>query len=89
MPDRSFLLGSRYVQELAPGIAEDRAEHMAVDLEVDVPAGAFEDCVRVNETSPLEPGHVSRKVYCPRVGLVRDGELELVAVYENALPPSP
>ena len=89
MPDRAFLLGSRYVQELAPGIAEDRAEHMAVDLEVNVPAGSFEDCVRVNETTPLEPGHVSRKVYCPGKGLVRDGDLELVTIFENAEPPSP
>jgi hypothetical protein len=89
MPDRAFLLGSRYVQELAPGIAEDRAEHMAVDLEVNVPAGSYEDCVRVNETTPLEPGHVSKKVYCPGIGLVRDGDLELVTIYKNGVPLSP
>ena len=29
MPDRAFLLGSRYFQEFAPGIAQDRAEHVA------------------------------------------------------------
>ncbi len=89
MPDRAFLLGSRYFQELAPGIAEDRAEHVGVDLDIDVPAGSFEECVRINETSPLEPGHVSKKAYCPGVGLVRDGDLELTAIYDNGVPPAP
>lgn len=89
MPDSAFLLGSRYLQEIAPGIAMDRAEHVALDLDVNVPAGAFEDCVRVRETTPLEPGSVSIKVYCPWVGLVRDGDLELIATYDGAVPPSP
>ena len=62
---------------------------MALDLDVNVPAGAFEDCVRVRETTPLEPGSTSIKVYCPGVGLVRDGEVELIAIYENAAPPAP
>lgn len=76
MPGR-FLLGSRYYQELAPGVALDRAEHKTMGLEVDVPAGSFEDCVEIIETSPLEPGHESRKVYCEGIGLVIDGTAEL------------
>jgi hypothetical protein len=87
MPDEAFLLGSRYFQELAPDVAMDRAEHVANDLEIDVPAGFLEDCVQVNETTPLEPG-VSTKVYCPGKGLVRDGELELIAIFNNASPPA-
>jgi hypothetical protein len=89
MPDPAFLLGSRYMQEIAPGVAMDRAEHVAVDLDVNVPAGSFDDCVRVRETSPLEPGSTSIKVYCPGVGLVRDDDLELIAIYEDAAPPAP
>jgi hypothetical protein len=89
MPDAAFLLGSRYYQERAPGVAEDRAQHVAVDLEIDVPAGFMEDCVQVNETTPLEPGSVSTKIYCPGKGLVRDGELELIAIYPDADPPTP
>ncbi len=77
MPGR-FLLGSRYYQEVAPGVALDRAEHTTEDLELDLPAGSFEDCVRVRETTPLEPGHESIKFYCPGVGLVVDGVIELV-----------
>ena len=88
MPDAAFLLGSRYFQELAPDVAMDRAEHVANDLEIDVPAGFMEDCVQVNETSPLEPGSVSTKVYCPGKGLVRDDELELIAIFNNASPPT-
>jgi hypothetical protein len=88
MPDAAFLLGSRYFQEMAPDVALDRAEHVANDLEIDVPAGFMEDCVQVNETTPLEAG-VSTKIYCPGKGLVRDGELELIAIFPNADPPTP
>jgi hypothetical protein len=73
----SFLLGSRYYQEVAPGVALDRAEHTTSGLRITVPAGTFEDCVEIIETTPLEPGHESRKVYCPEVGLVIDGDAEL------------
>ncbi len=87
MPDRAFLLGSRYYQEIAPN-AKDRGEHTSMGFEVEVPAGVFKNCVEVTETSPLEPGHESLKTYCPNVGMVRDEDLELIAVYENAQSPS-
>lgn len=67
------------------GVAQDRAEHTAIIGEVTVPAGAFQGCVEVTETSPLEPGHESVKVYCPGVGLVIDGEMELAAWYRGAV----
>ena len=76
MPGR-FLLGSRYYQELAPGLALDRAEHKTMGMKIHVPAGTFDDCVEIIETSPLEPGHESRKVYCEGIGLVIDGAAEL------------
>jgi hypothetical protein len=78
MPGR-FLLGARYDQEQAPGVALDRAEHAEMGLTLDLPAGRFEDCVRVLETSALEPGAESEKFYCPGIGLVKDGVLELVS----------
>ncbi|HRC85637.1 MAG TPA: hypothetical protein PK413_08515 [Thermoanaerobaculia bacterium] len=79
MPATS-LVGSRYFQEVAPGVALDQAEHLDEGLTVDVPAGTFHDCIRVRETSPLDPGAESLKVYCPDVGLVMDGDaLELTA----------
>jgi hypothetical protein len=74
----TFLLGSRYFQEQADGAALDRAEYVEMGLEVTTTAGTFEQCVRVVETTPLEPGSESEKIYCPEVGLVVDDELELV-----------
>jgi hypothetical protein len=73
------LVGSRYYQEIAPGVAEDRAEHLSVAEEIAVEAGSFENCLLVEETSPLEPGEESIKVYAPGVGLVQDDALYLVA----------
>jgi hypothetical protein len=76
----TFLLGSRYFQEQAPGIALDRAEHVEMGLTVETEAGTFKRCVRVIETTPLEPGAESEKIYCPGVGLVLDNEVQLVRI---------
>jgi hypothetical protein len=73
MPGR-YLLGARYFQEIAPGIALDRGENTAMGLTVTTPAGTFHDCVEVIETSPLETGHESLKRYCPGIGLVQDDD---------------
>ena len=82
MPGGAFLLGARYQQETAPGVAMDRAEHAADELDVEVPAGVFDDCVAIEETTPLEPGARGTKTYCPRAGLVLDGEeMELISVF--------
>jgi hypothetical protein len=75
----SFLLGSRYYQEIADEIALDRAEHTAMQLEVTVPAGTFSDCVEITETTPLEPDSESVKLYCRDIGLVVDDVIELVS----------
>lgn len=75
----TFLLGARYHQELAPGVAEDRAEHTAMGLDVDVPAGSFSRCVGVTDTNPLEEdSEGDEKIFCPRIGLVVDEVIELV-----------
>ena len=81
MPGGAFLLGARYFQEIAPEVALDRAEHVAMNLDIEVPAGDFEDCVEVEETTPLEKG-ISTKIYCPGTGLVFDDGLELTLVVE-------
>ena len=79
----TFLLGSRYFQEVAPGVALDRAEHVAEGLELETEAGTFRGCVEVTETTPLEPGAASTKLYCPGVGLVVDNDLVLVEIGED------
>jgi hypothetical protein len=79
----TFLLGSRYFQERAPGVALDRAEHTQMGLTVTTPAGTFEECVEVKETTPLEPGAVSTKVYCAELGLVVDNVVKLVKFHSR------
>ena len=41
MPEDGFIPGSRYYQEIAPGVALDRAEHKRVGFSTQVPAGTF------------------------------------------------
>lgn len=81
----TFLLGARYYQEIAPGVALDRGENTGLDLTIDTPAGRFEHCVKVTETSPLEPGAESVKIYAPGIGLIVDDEFKLTEVKTNVL----
>jgi hypothetical protein len=74
----TVLPGGRYYQELAPKVAMDRAEIVALNETVVTPAGTFARCVKVLETSPLEPNAKEHKYYAPGVGLVKDGDAELV-----------
>ena len=77
MPGR-FLLGSRYYQEVAPGVALDRGENVAMGLTFDTPAGTFHDCVLVIDTNELSPDSAGdEKTYCPGLGLVGDESLVL------------
>ncbi len=72
------LLGARHYQEIAPGEAMDRAEIVGISETVQTPAGEFKGCLKVEETTPLEPGEKGYKYYAPGVGLIRDGSLKLV-----------
>lgn len=76
-----FLLGSRYFQEVAPGVAADRAENIAADedveLELDGIPTVLEGCAVVFETSDLTSADRSGKTYCPGYGLVVDDAAEL------------
>jgi len=82
MPGGAFLLGARYYQEIAPGVALDRARHAAIGLTLKTEAGRFDDCVKVVETTPLEPGEQEFKIYCPNVGLTVDEDLVLKMIVD-------
>ena len=73
------LLGARYYQEMAPGVAMDRAEIVGLDETFETPAGKFENCLKTEETTPLEKGR-EEKIYAPGIGLVKDGPLRLTKV---------
>jgi hypothetical protein len=71
-------LKARYYQEVAPGVAMDRAEVAGLHEILKTPAGEFEDCLKVVETTPLEPFARESKVYAPCVGIIKDASLLLV-----------
>jgi hypothetical protein len=73
----TVLLGSRYHQETAPGVAMDRAEIVSMDETLETPAGTFEDVLAILETTPLEPGAEEIKYYAAGIGLLQDQELKL------------
>ncbi len=70
-------VGDRYYQEQAQKVAQDRAETVSITESVKTLAGTFENCLKVKETTPLEPG-TEYKSYAPEIGLVCDGDLKLV-----------
>lgn len=77
MPGR-ILLGARYYQEYAPGIALDRAENISATEIKETPAGTFSGCLKTLETSGLNPNEKEYKLYAPGIGLIRDEDLVLV-----------
>lgn len=71
----TILLGARYYQEIAPN-ARDKAEHVRDDVTLETPAGRFENCLAVEETSDVEGGK-EYKFYAPGVGVIQDEGLRL------------
>lgn len=70
------LQGARYHQEIAPDVAMDRAEVVSMTRTCETPAGKFEGCLEVEESTPLEKG-LESKFYAPDIGLLRDGKMRL------------
>lgn len=64
-------VGQKYQQERAPGVANDRAEHVAVGESYTTPAGIFNDVLLVNENPS------STKRYARGIGLIFDDGAEL------------
>jgi len=73
-------LGLSYAQEVAPGVAEDHADHIAAGEATETPYGTFTNTIRLREWSTLEPDSVSMKVYGYGVGLLEDDGLSLETV---------
>lgn len=77
MPGKTEI-GMKYYQEVAPGVAEDRAEIISLDRVVETPAGKFEKVLETEETNALKPDEKESKFYAPRIGLVQEETLKLV-----------
>ena len=70
MPSRPQL-GRTYVQELAPGVAEDKMKVVSLNATITVPYGTLRGCLKTEEFTPLHPDLLDNKFHCPGVGLVR------------------
>jgi len=71
-------VGMKYYQEVAPGIAMDRAEIVSLDETCKTPAGTFSKCMKVKEGSAIDLIASEYKYHAPGIGLVRDEDLRLV-----------
>jgi hypothetical protein len=79
--------GMAYRQEYYAGEAEDRAEVLSVEEQVEVALGHYAGALLTRDTTPLEPRLVEYKLYAPGVGPVltldvsgESGREELVAL---------
>ena len=70
-------LGLRYYQEIAPGVAMDRAEIVKLDGSCKTPAGTFAKCLTIKEGTALDPSVEEVKYYAPGIGLIGDAEMHL------------
>jgi len=82
------LIGARFFQENAPGVAQDIGEVVSLDESLDVPFGSFDELLYVEEGSALDPDDFSEKWYAYGVGLVKDEEIELVEIIAPPCQPS-
>jgi hypothetical protein len=71
-------VGMRYYQEIAPGVAMDRAEIVSLEEKCKTPAGTFANCMQVKEGSAIDVLVTEYKYHAPDIGLVRDEDLRLV-----------
>ena len=69
--------GSRYMHEVAQDVAMDRAHIISMNNKVETPAGAFENVLKIRETTILEPSDREFKYYAEGVGRIQDAHLKL------------
>lgn len=69
-------IGYRYYQEVAPGIAMDRAEILKDNGTLETPAGTFTSVLEIQESTPLEQD-IESKLHAPGIGIIKDEELLL------------
>ena len=72
-------LGMKYYQEIAPGVALDRAEIVSLDETCETPAGTFANCLKVKEGTALNVFETEYKYYALDIGLIKDEDLVLTS----------
>jgi hypothetical protein len=83
-------VGDFYRQEFSLDNAEDLAEVLSLNATVRVPAGTFRNCLKTQETTPLETSLLEQKYYAVGIGNilsvnVRNGnKIKLVRITTNS-----
>jgi hypothetical protein len=70
-------VGDTYRQEFYRCIAEDMARVLALGESITVPYGSFDNCLRTEDFTPLDPEVLEEKLYAPGIGHIltmKDGE---------------
>ncbi len=73
---------TKFYQEFAPGIAEDRSAVIEVGVAITVPLGTYADSLHAIDWDPLDgddSGDGEDKYYARDVGLVVDAEVSLIS----------
>ena len=65
-------VGVTYDQEVAKGVAEDKATVLSLNNNVSVPYGSFSNVLKTKEFSPLEPDVSENKYYVANVGDIKE-----------------
>jgi hypothetical protein len=72
-------VGLMYYQEVAPGVAMDRAEIIKLNETLETPAGEFTNCLKTKEGTALNYFEKEYKTYAPEIGLIQDQSLLLTS----------
>lgn len=70
-------VGMKYYQEVAPGVAMDRAEIVNLNENLSTPAGEFPNSLKTVEGTALNLLEREVKIYAPGIGLIQDANLLL------------
>jgi hypothetical protein len=77
MPGKT-VLRYKYYQEVAPDVALDKGEIVSTTEVLNTPAGKFINCLKIEETTDMNPKEKEYKIYASGIGLLKDDELLLV-----------
>lgn len=72
-------VGMKYYQEVARGVAMDRAEIIKLDEELETPADTFYECLKTREGTALNLKEKEYKTYAAGIGLIQDQNLLLTS----------
>ena len=73
--EASPAVGDFYRQEFSLGTAEDMAAVISLNASVNVMGKPVDNCLKTEETSPLEPDALENKFYCAGIGNVLTNDI--------------